>query len=390
MPKIDDLSVQQSSQRFKRSNYRPWNYMDEVEKEITLESNVNLKIVEPKSDDINNENHLSHNDPYIKAEKNYKNKISFTPDVVNQKENNLETTLDKIFSLTGHQKNIFIFIVERCISRGVLNTSIVKMETLSEITATSFKMVKLSIKRLIIKQLINRNQGKKGRGGFHAFSITEITRNAFLEYRRLIVSNENNFDKAKINNQTKLINDANISRSEELPVEWKNINIELLKDIGFAENHLKQLYYKKLNTPDIIEESIKHFSFALLNNPKVKQYQDPLNVLIGVLRKGQAWVESNYKSPQEIALIELLLRKKTEQDRLILLEQDAYEVAFKDWQIKLNSEDLEKIIPNKSDLIDKSQAMIPKKVRLKMFFDKNIWPNIKKEYLIFKEETENN
>lgn len=389
MPKIDDLSTQKASKRFKRSNYRPWNYMEEVEKEATLESNINIKIIDADINDSNNNSQILPNDSYISTEKNYQDKITFVTDIVKQVENNLETTLDKIFSLTGHQKNLFIFIVERCISRGILNTGIVKMETLCEITATSFKMVKLSIKRLIIKELINRNRGKKGRGGFHAFSITEITRNAFLEYKRIMINNESTFNKSKINNQVKLANDMNISIPEELPLEWQNINIDLLKDIGFSENHLKQLYYKKLSTPDIIEESIKHFSFALTNNPKVKQYHDPINVLIGVLRKGQAWVESNYKSPQEIALSELLSRKKVEQDRLIALEKEAYEIAFTDWQIKLTSEETEKIIPNKVNIVDKSEAMIPKKVRLKLFFEKNIWPKMKQEYLTAKETEKN-
>lgn len=383
MPKIDDLSIQKTSKKFKRSNYRPWNYMEEVEKEAVLE----LKII-----DVNNIEHAAKkiiDDLNVSTDKNHTCNTSLTEILVNKEEITSETTLDKIFSLTGHQKHIFTFIVERCISRGILNTGIVKIENLCEITATSFKMVKLSIKRLIMKELINRNRGKKGRGGFHSFSVTETARNAFLEYRRIMINN-NNFDKSKIHNQTKLLNDANVSISEELPVEWKNINIDLLKNIGFSENHLKQLYCKKLNTPDIIEESIKHFAFGLVNNPKVKQYNDPVNVLIGVLRKGQAWVESNYKSPQEIALSELLLRKKVEQDRLVTLEKEAYEVAFKDWQIKLSSEEIEKIIPSKINMLDRSEAIIPKKIRLKMFFEKNVWPKIQKEYLIIKDKIDIN
>ena len=389
MPKIDDLSAQNASKRFKKSNYRPWNYMDEVEKETISETVVNVQNISPKISDNNYSSQKINDDLNILKEKNGQNKTTTTTKLPNQLEVNLETTLDKIFSLTGHQKNIFTFIVEKSISRGILNTGIVKMETLCEITATSFKMVKLSIKRLITKELINRNRGKKGRGGFHNFSITEITRNAFLEYRRIMLNNDSTLEKNKINNQTKLSNDINISMSEELPLEWKNINIDLLKDIGFSENHLKQLYYKKLNIPDIIEESIKHFYFAITNNPKVKQYHDPINVLMGVLRKGQAWIESNYKSSQEIALTELLSRKKLEQDRLISLEKEAYEIAFTDWQIKLTNEETEKIIPNKLNNIGSSEAMIPKKIRLKMFFEKNIWPTIKQEYLI-KKETEKN
>ena len=53
------------------------------------------------------------------------------------------------------------------------------------ITNTTLKMVKTSIKRLIIKGLINREKGKTGRGGFYIFGITSQIQSATLEYYRL-------------------------------------------------------------------------------------------------------------------------------------------------------------------------------------------------------------
>jgi hypothetical protein len=385
MPTIDDLSLKEASKKFKRSNYRPWNYMDELEKEEKLEANVKVDMVICNEDEakITNNSDNCHNTIYKAIKIDQQNiLIKNHSEKVNPPNFSVETMLDKIFCLTGHQKLIFLFVVERCVSRGLLNTGIVKIETLCEITSTSFKMVKLSIKRLILKNLINRNEGKKGRGGFHAFSISESARNAFLEYKRIIGNDTNDISKATNTNITHIHSNKNGSILDEMPEEWKNINIDFLKDIGFSENHLKQLYHKKLNIPLVIEESIKHFSFGLLNNPKVKQYQDPLNVLIGVLRKGQAWIESNYKSPQEIAQETLLEQKKAETERLIKLEKDSYETAFIHWQSGLSSEEIEIIVPIGNKLLNKSEAIIPKKVRLKMFFEKNIWPTKKKEYLI--------
>jgi len=387
MPKIDDLSLKETSKKFKRSNYRPWNYMDELEKEanFTLNTEVVVDVCDDKKTKIVNNTTKKNQVVINDVQEEQHNIINSNSERIQISNVDGETILDKIFCLTGHQKHIFLFIVERCVSRGLLNTGIVKIETLCEITKTSFQMVKLSIKRLIFKSLVNRNKGKKGRGGFHSFNISESTRNCFLEYKRLVGSKEDS-NKTNHANITHINLNKKSYHSDEMPEEWKNINTELLKEIGFSENHLKQLYQKNLNTPAVTEESIKHFSFGLLNNPKIKQYQDPLNVLMGVLRKGQAWIENNYKSHQEIAQITLLENKKAEIERLLLLEKEAYDIAFTHWQSTLSSEDLELIIPSWNDLADKSEALIPKKVKLRIFFEKNIWPTKKKEYLI---ETEN-
>ena len=92
------------------------------------------------------------------------------------------------------------------------------------------------------------------------------------------------------------------------PSVWLKINIEPLKAIGFSDTQLQQLQNR--NTPEIIQESIYHFAYGLEHNEKTKKYKDnALNVLMGVLRKGQAWIEPNYRSPQELALEDLISQK---------------------------------------------------------------------------------
>ena len=86
-------------------------------------------------------------------------------------------------------------------------------------------------------------------------------------------------------------NSYNINTTTVLPEEWEQIDITQLISIGFSKTQLLQLFQKQLNTPDVIQESIYHFAFCLENNPKAKAYSDPLNVLMGVLRKSGAWLK---------------------------------------------------------------------------------------------------
>lgn len=139
-----------------------------------------------------------------------------------------------------------------------------------------------------------------------------------------------------------------------------------------------QLYSKNLNIPEAIQESINHFAFAIENNDKVKLYAEPLNVLMGVLRKGGIWFEKNYRSPREVAQQQLIEQKKAEIERKAILAQEAFKIALAEWQEQLTSDDLEKIAPNKKSIGD----ITPQSAKLSLYFKENVWPQIKSEYFL--------
>lgn len=60
------------------------------------------------------------------------------------------------------------------------------MNTLVERSNTTAKTIRAILKRLILKGLIQREQGKTGKGGFYSFSVSEIVRNAAIEYKRTL------------------------------------------------------------------------------------------------------------------------------------------------------------------------------------------------------------
>ncbi len=286
----------------------------------------------------------------------------------------------------GHQQKIMAQITAHIKSmKEIVNVVDIHISTLSNRINTDKGTTRTSIKRLQKKSILLRAKGERGRHGCTQvivpdFIIKECL-NLFecqpfsLEEIGYKNGNENrNID--FIYSSSNIINTT--TKNTEFPENWASINFEPLKEMGFAATQLKQLHSKELNTPEIIQESINHFAFGLKNNPKVKQYPEPLNVLMGVLRKGQAWVEPNYRSPQEIAQEQLIKSRKAERARLKQLEDDAYDLAFEEWQETLTVEQLEEIAPPKN----KTGDCIPQRVKLSLYFKKNEWDEKKKDYLI--------
>ncbi|STX88252.1 hypothetical protein [Legionella feeleii] len=296
------------------------------------------------------------------------------------------TLYNRIFNLTGIQRKILDLVAEICSSKNQLETGPLETSKIANHINTPVESVKTSIKRLINKGFISRNMGRRARGGFVNFyiqqEILDITNeqkkffvehssqlNSFNVYREQL---ENNY--SYISSNTKL---NTITKSKEvIPEEWNNVDYESLHHIGFSKTQIMQLIDKA--DPNIVQESINHFAFGLENNQKLKKYDDPLNVLMGVLRKGQAWFEKDYRSPKEIAQLRLLEIKKAEIERKKQLEEEMYKLAFDEWQQNLNQETIEGIAPD----LRKKGDPTPRNVKLSIYFKENIWPQIKKDYLI--------
>ena len=380
MPTIDELT-NKTKKKFIKSEYRPWNYMEQIDQE----SNDNQ--LEIKKESIGDhldvitqfENLKSTNEVLISRPPTEREKVAVMQEVLA-----VETTLDVICRLTGHQKKIFVFIVERCMSRGLLVSGVINGEALIDLTGTTIKMIKTSIQRLVGKGLIIREKGKTGRGGFYLFRITEIVRNALIEYKRMVgYGSQLEIKEESIGIIAAPLNNLDVNkRKADFPPEWDAINILPLENIGFNKSHLKDIYEPNMCDPTMVQESIMHFAYGLeFENNKYKQYGDLLTVFIGRLRKGKPWYEASYRSPQEIAQQQILEMKQEELTRKRRLEEELCKVAFFEWQDSLSLEDREKIAPS----IKKKGDLEPTSSKLSRYFKENIWPNKKSEYLITSE-----
>jgi len=105
---------------------------------------------------------------------------------------------------------------------------------------------------------------------------------------------------------------------------------------------------------------------------------------MGVLRKGQGWIESEYRSSSEIAQLkfleskkaEIARRKSLEEERRKSLEEEAYKLAFNEWEETLGEQERLKLTEKKNG------DLTPPIAKLSKYFKENIWPNKKREYIL--------
>lgn len=285
---------------------------------------------------------------------------------------------------TGYQKEVMQQITAHIKSLpDNINTIDIPIDTLSIRIKTSKDITRTSIKRLQKKSILLKEKGERGRLGSTQVTIPNFILKACLNLfvcppKSLYeIGNENRYDNRNDDSVYSSSIYINTTTNTDLPEDWRKINIEPLSDIGFSSTQIKQLYTQALNTPEIIQESINHFAFGLKNNPKFKKYEQPLNVLMGVLRKGGVWIENNYESLQDIAQRQIIEQKKIEMEKRKQLEEEALKLALEVWKESLSEKEL-KVITAK----DNPKDFMPEDAKLRVHFKEIIWPNVKKDYLV--------
>jgi len=228
---------------------------------------------------------------------------------------------------------------------------------------------KTAIRFLLKNKLIERVNFQIGKMGWSKYKIKKELYNELEEaYKNGSI---NPIKQKGSNNSSSYINTTTIKDKPLLT--WDDIDISPLENIGLTKKHLLQL---KKNQPEIVQESIDHFAYGIKYSAKTKKYDNPLSVLMGVLRKGEAWVESSYKSVSEITQREFIERKAAEQERLKKLEEESYKLALDEWRRSLTTEEIEQIASNKI-----KGEITPQHVRLSIYFRKNIWVTKRMDYV---------
>ena len=304
-------------------------------------------------------------------------------------------------NLAGLQRRLTKFVYDECKVARAKTTKQLSIEYIIKALNAPYFSIKATIQRLIKKGVIVRGGLKQGRGGWVTYGVSDLVFNEILRDEETEYKPSTNLvqcskieQKPSTQPSTSLAVDpvsssyiintttTNCSldpQKSNLPEIWQKVDIDILQNIGFSESHLKQLVEK--NIPECVEESLKHFAFGLLHNPKTKQYSDPLNVLMGVLRKGQAWVESNYKSQLEITTEEFLQRKKSEAERIGKLKDAVFSAEFQEWENTLSDED-------KKTITLSGDKNVPEKVNLRLHFKTKVWPEKKKDHELTKHDPE--
>jgi len=331
----------------------------------------------PKEKLIEKQKTVFYKTPHIDGKKEEINLISektatYTKLPGDDIEYNQKDLVQDVFDANGGQWKVLLYFAEKCLETGTLSTGYIKLPHLAKKTNLNEKTVYTAIYRLEKqKKLIIRQKGKEGAGGKSRFMlVSDKIKNYILSHR------DGGLNESK---HLKIDHDLN-NLSEQ--GGWKEIDISPLKEIGFSEKHLLQL--KKYNTPQIVQESINQFSFGFNHNNQIKKYANPLLVFMGVLRKGEAWIEKNYMSPSEIALNQLTEQKKNRIDKIKKTEEECMFTEYTLWEASLTEQYKDTLLPED---VKKTKLSSAKAAVLRLHFKENIWPskmptelvNLKKE-----------
>lgn len=244
--------------------------------------------------------------------------------------------------VSGIQKKILDTVIAICKEKDSLSTGNIESNKLAQYLDISYGSLKTSLSRLIKKGLVQRGKGKPSHGGFIILNISEELKNMssfeWKEPQQILEEEQSSNNSSSSNNKT-ITTDTN-----EEDDEWLTINVEPLSHIGFRQTQVMQIKNKNVSTPDIVQHSINHFAYGLAHNPKVQKYNEPLNVLMGVLIRGGQWTEQNYRSPQELAQEERLKQLKVQIEREQALDNSIKEAEFALWLRKITSEEKESIL----------------------------------------------
>ena len=148
-----------------------------------------------------------------------------------------------------------------------------------------------------------------------------------------------------IDTQTDTENSADTQDNSEA---WAEIDFSSLAGYGFKKSHIKQIINANTSlTPQEVQDSIEHYAWALENRrEEMKGYapvSNPLRGLMGVLKKGNAWVEGSYKSPEELALELQIKNKRMQLERQQAKKDELFNIEFEMWYTELTPKDIAKI-----------------------------------------------
>lgn len=432
MPQLSDIA---SKRKFVKKEYRPWDLsgsgtVDGKEKstdtpnkqtDVVEVSNLNVSI--PETIEKNNtilvinddDNLLSDNEKSKKTDnkeitnlvtnKEQSDNKQVTKKIVtdnirvtnreqtenisgNISDNSIDSKylINTIVNLSGIQKDIFNFIINLCAGRGQLNTGNVLIIDIANQANCTTGSAKTSLHRLVEKKVIQRLPGRACRGGYMIFGISKEIQDATIQAQQILFNpvytpTTGNRTGNKIGNINPYSSSSiKINTTTSLPEAWQKINFIVLEEIGFSQTQLKQLHDSQMIEPDVVQDSINRFAYSLEHNAKVKAYSEPLSVLMGVLRKGQRWNESNYIDPKEKALREMLeeaRKKKEEKENLI---KELISLEFPEWKKSLSEEEIRNIVPEDTRKT-KISAAIDSSLRT-YFTDEVLFPRLKLERVI--------
>ncbi|WP_131784003.1 hypothetical protein [Legionella gresilensis] len=301
--------------------------------------NSNTERKELKNDELKNINSLVEKKSAPIKSKNYVDKplAKQLQTVSKPLAKNIEMSFFDLMAFSKKERDLLEIIFEQCKNNGTLISPPISTEEIRKELDISAERVRNLIFRITKKGGVKILRYKNGMNAHRVFELPKSIYQFMID-KKISVEQKHPELATSI-----AINDNN--ENLLLTEEWSQIDIEPLSEIGFSRTHLNQLYRSNCTNPEIVQKSINHFAYGIENNAKFKSYSDPLNVLMGVLRKGQAWHEHNYISPKELALKQMVDEARIKKEKQELMIKELVELEFPSWRKKLTDLEFNTIVP---------------------------------------------
>jgi predicted transcriptional regulator len=260
--------------------------------------------------------------------------------------------------LSGLQRIIVLVIFNDIKFSNEKASRPISVSYLAKMAETTIKTAKTAVQRLVKKNILVREGGKRGKGGWAHFSINNDVYNEMLHSELVtnkgsignqLVTNweanrESNRESASLSSSS-----SNITTTTEdkkaaaLEVNTSQIP-EGLKKYGFSENHLKQLLRDSELPPESIQASIEAFAHDLAFEDVKRKIRSPIALIMKLLKAGQPYLSEKGFEPEEDRLFrECVQRAENRKIEKANLVEKFFDLKFEEWIGPLSDEDLLKI-----------------------------------------------
>lgn len=282
----------------------------------------------------------------------------------------VQQNADCLTSLSGAQCQMVLFFYCLIKKRTDQATGPLTLSYLSDSLKINRNTLKNALLRLQKKQVIVREFGKAGRGGWVNFKLADNLYQALSQKESLVGAFKEEDLASSEENKTPIA----ISLSP-LPEPWQAIDYSVLTEIGFNETHLRQLCEMQILDPLVVQDSIYHFAFDLKhNNRKAKIRGECLNYFMGILLKRSYTAPSNYIHPSVEARQHYLDMKRQEQKQREALDAELQTLEFKEWYEHLSDDEIKNLTPEVPEGPSPNIRQMLLMRALKKHFIEEIWP----------------
>lgn len=262
----------------------------------------------------------------------------------------------KLKSLGGTKLELLTFLCKECINNGSNRIEKISYTYISNVLQKPLPSTKTIFGRLKKLKLFEVESFQKGPGATINIILNDSTIKAFsrliLDQSKYVTIQKQNNNITSLNTETPSSSSSSITIQKnlntitiEMSEDWMAIQTpEVIKDIGFGSRQVKALFNKGVLSSDEVQESLVHFGYDL-DNGFVKASIGPLNLLMGVLIKGDVYVSEAFVEAMRVE------RKKRQALKAefeeLKREQAALELSnkFEEYRKNLNQQQINELVP---------------------------------------------